>query len=443
MNPDVLGQVEQKNHKTLMKRDETTRHDSDQDEPAAVKRRGRPRRKLVLVEEFVRGHPTWSTRSISRALLRLHPAEFTDFEQARSLVRYVRGELSASDRRMPYMTMPRPETGQRVANVEQYLRDRLVATEHELKAIRSKLGGMEEFASKIRDVVRPIKPCVWQTRGRSKGRHEIAPVLLLGDWHIGEVIRENETESLNKYNSQVARDGLERIICAFLDWVECNRSVYDMPECAIIGLGDWISGEIRDELRVTAEFPSPVQAVKAGQLLAEAIGTIAGHFKTVSVYEVGGDNHGRMTKRPRAKRKAEDNLGYVVYSIANAMLRKCKNVLLMPTEGMKMLVHVNGIPMLCEHGDNVRAWMGVPWYGINREVGREATRRMNDLRFRYLVTGHWHTPCFLEDRIIVNGSLSGTSEYDHACGRFARPCQVGFMVSARHGVFDFTPFYRS
>jgi hypothetical protein len=83
----------------------------------------------------------------------------------------------------------------------------------------------------------------------------------------------------------------------------------------------------------------------------------------------------------------------------------------------------------------------LPHYGFARLVGKEAVRRMNtDLGFHYLSIGHFHEPNFISNRILVNGSLSGTSEFDHVCGRHAAPSQLAYMMHSEHGIFNLTPF---
>jgi hypothetical protein len=111
---------------------------------------------------------------------------------------------------------------------------------------------------------------------------------------------------------------------------------------------------------------------------------------------------------------------------------------------MKLTFNIGKYTFLGEHGDTVKSWMGVPFYGIERERAREATRRMHDGRgFHYLIMGHWHSPIFAGQAdaagMIVGGCLGGTTAYDHSCGRISPPSQSGFLVGKR-GAFGFVPF---
>ena len=175
--------------------------------------------------------------------------------------------------------------------------------------------------------------------------------------------------------------------------------------------------------------------------MGEGLARLASHFNRLDVAQCGADNHGRLQKKPQAKQKATNNWSFLVHTIAHTYVSEHTNVHISQTEGIKMLVDVNGWKFLIEHGDLFKAWMGIPFYGIQRGQGRESMRRMNtDQGFHYQCIGHWHVPTFLGGMTIINGSMSGTSEFDHGAGRHANPSQVAFMVHPRNGVFNVVPF---
>ncbi len=328
---------------------------------------------------------------------------------------------------------------------ELHLRELNRGLMEENKRLHSSLGRQKEHIAQVCGAVAAAAPypAFAYPKSNSKTAHPVEPVLMLSDLHIGEVVERDEVEGFNRYNWDIAQAGLFGIVEDFLRWVEAQRQWYRIEQCTVLCEGDYVSGDIHDELKATNEFPLPVQTANAGTLLGEVFRILAGHFKRVSAIECGADNHGRLQKKPQAKQKAQNSMSYLVHHIANAAASRCANVVPKMAIGMKELAAINGRKFLCEHGDTIRGWAGLPFYGFQREVGREAVRRMNTSRgFDYLCIGHFHVPTFLENRIIVNGSLSGTSEFDHACGRHAHPCQVAFLVHPAHGIFNLTPFVR-
>ena len=322
-----------------------------------------------------------------------------------------------------------------------YLRDENRLLLRQIKQLRKRLGEQKEFYQQLSAAVRACDPpprIPWKS-GRKSGKPVVA-VLKLSDWQIGEVISAAETAGFGRFNWEIAQQRVAFILDAFLRWIETQRHGYRIDECTLLCEGDWISGDIHRELSVTNEFPVPVQAANAGKLLGDAIMRVSQHFTRVHVSSVGADNHGRLTARPQFKQKATNNLSYIVETIAAAYVARLKNVKFERAQGIQALVEVNGKRFLSMHGDTVRGWMGIPYYGLERLRGREASRRMQQAGFDYISLGHFHVPSWTSGNLLINGSLTGTTEFDHAVGRHAAPSQVAFLVHPIHGVFNFTPF---
>jgi len=310
------------------------------------------------------------------------------------------------------------------------------------KDLRLKVGAQKELGNEIGAALRAADRFPRYTYAKPQvSKSSVVPALMLSDWHIGEVIQYDEMEGFNEFNQQIAEDRIFGIVDSFLKWVEVQRKIYKISKLSVIALGDWVSGNIHAELLATNEFPLPVQTAKAGMLLGEVMCRLASHFDEVEVNEVGADNHGRLQPKPQAKQKSANSMSYLVHTIANQYSGKQGNITYKEAAGIKMIATIANHNFLLEHGDTVKAFMGIPYYGMNRERGREAIKRMGTTKeFDYMGIGHWHVPGFIEGAVIVNGSLSGTTEFDHSVGRHSDPCQVAFMVHPKHGVFNWTPF---
>jgi hypothetical protein len=347
-----------------------------------------------------------------------------------------------------YMYIPsrskKPQDAQKeedVTNQILHLRARIDEITRENLALRKAIGKQEELAQQVIHAIKAAPPPPPWSYKPPHSRKAVTPVLALSDWHIGEIIEPDETEGFGEYNYRIAEQRIFDVVDGFLRWVGVQRSAYNISSCVVLGLGDYVSGDIHRELIATNEFPLPVQTAKAGLLLGEVLHRLSAHFDVVRVMEVGADNHGRLTRKPQSKQKALNNMSFLVHTIANTRVEKCKNVFPVAAWGMKMVTDIGGWKFLLEHGDNYRGWMGIAYYSIARGTGREALKRMNtDKTFHYQCMGHWHVPAFVEGRTLINGSLSGTSEYDHANGRYSEPSQIAFMVHPEHGVFNIVAF---
>jgi len=322
------------------------------------------------------------------------------------------------------------------------LKKQIRILEGERKKLIDQLADREEFASACSAAVTAMDPYPkFKYAQPSKLAIPITAVIVFSDWHIGEYIDSRQTEGFGKYNWDIAQKRALSITQDFIKFTDVQRTAYNIQECRVFSLGDLISGDIHRELSVTNEFPIPEQAVKAGTLLGECIRRLSAHYNRVVVDAVGADNHGRLNPKPQAKQKTNNNMSFISHEIAKVATSACPNVSWNIAEGAKQLAIVNSRRFLLEHGDNIKGSMGFPYYGFGRLIGREATRRMGTNKyFDMLCIGHWHVPALIEGRTLVNGSLSGTSEYDSGCGRHAPPAQIAFLVHPEHGIFNFTAF---
>ena len=325
-----------------------------------------------------------------------------------------------------------------------YLQKEVAALESQNRALRMQLGKQEVLIERLSEALEAAPPYPKAYKLRPiKHAKPVWPVMLWSDWHIGEVVEEDETEGFGKYCYDIAQDRLYDIVDRFLRWIQVQRKIHKIEHCAVFVLGDLISGDIHEELRRYNEFPLPVQAAKAGYLMSEAVRRLASHFKSVHLWCVGGDNHSRLVPKPQAKKRFENSMQYLVQSVATTALAKHQNVIFHEAKSAKTIASVNEWNFLLMHGDQVKSYLGLPFYGLVRERDREARKRMRAsdmIKYDYIVLGHFHVPSIIEDQILINGALCGTTELDHICGRFAAPAQVAFMVHPEHGLFGWTPF---
>jgi len=303
-------------------------------------------------------------------------------------------------------------------------------------------GTVERFFSEVLEAVSVIKPIARKyTPPKAKGTKH-STVLHLTDWHIGEVVDPSEIENFNSFNPEIARDRVIMLCEKIIDWISLHRHNYVIDELVIIVTGDMIAGDIHMELMRTNAFPPPVQACEAGSLLAEAVAMLAPHYKKVRVEFIVPDNHSRLTQRVQFKEAGLNSYNYIVGFIAKEQLNKHKNIEFNLHTQVEKVVEVQGFRYLCFHGHQIKGWAGFPYYGIDRKAGKEARARMNrtrDKHFHKMLIGHYHAPLRHPDWLI-GGSLSGTTEFDHAAGRDSSPCQTAWLMHPKFGEREYNEF---
>lgn len=328
------------------------------------------------------------------------------------------------------------------ATVE-HLRAQIAEREGTIRRYRESHGGRIELAREICQAVKALTPhSNVPYKPRDKNKAEVAFVANLSDLHIGEITRPAETGGFGAFNYDIARKRMKSYVTNLIDWVTCQRSAYNIPDLTVFGIGDYVSGNIHQELLVTNEFTLPGQTARAAQVIAESLRLLTPHFRNVTFHGIGADNHGRLQPKPQAKQKSENNMSYLVHALIEAYMAGHGNFKLIAHEDMKPTIEVAAHRFLVHHGDTIKCVLGVPFYGLERDRGREATRRMKapGRDFDYVNIGHFHVPNWLSENIFINGSLSGTSEFDHSCGRHAAPAQISYLVHPRWGAFNYVPW---
>lgn len=314
-----------------------------------------------------------------------------------------------------------------------------------LKSYRSDHGQLEVFFGQVTDCIEPVTPLpvVYQKK-KGKGS-EVVAVMQISDGHMGAVQVGSEIENFNEFNPDICRQRQINYAHKFINWVEMHRTSYNIHECAVLVTGDLISGDIHDELKITNAFPSPVQVVKAAEVLSEQMSLVCQIFDKVTVHFIAEDNHARLVKKPQAKEAGYNSLNYLVGYIAKQTLALHSNLEFNLYPMYEKVVKVSTRNYLISHGHGLQGWMGIPWYSIGRHVGKEAQARMSiimddfvkakEIGFHKYVFGHWHTP-FDHPLYSCCGAVQGTDAYDHKSGRHAEPSQTSWMVHPKWGEFD-------
>lgn len=309
----------------------------------------------------------------------------------------------------------------RLAQVDQ---DRL--TEEWVKV---KLGSLKVAADKTAPPSWTVRP----PKGRSVSG---VPTLFGSDWHWGEVVDPAEVHGVNAYDLSIAHARARTMIERAIDLLTRHVSGGTYPGIVFALGGDMVSGDIHDELSQTNDAPMLPVVLDLVAALTWCIKTLADRFGAVFVPCVTG-NHGRMTKKPRAKQRAATNLDWLTYQLLAAAFNGDKRVSFLIPDGSDAHWKVYGIRYCLTHGDQFRGGDGM--IGALGPVARGDKRKRSrngqiGAPYDVLLMGHWHQ-LFQTGRFVVNGSLKGYDEYAAVSNfDFERAQQALWLTHPTHGI---------
>lgn len=322
-----------------------------------------------------------------------------------------------------------------------FLKDQLKSLRSEHTRLGKSYANIRQFREELFQSVealpkyRPMR--VPKRRAQSP---EADYVIFLSDWHTGLAFPGDEVGYFNTYNWVIAQARRKRLWTKIAHHVEVMRHAYRIDRCHILCLGDFVNGALRDESLMYDEFAPPEQAIRAGRALGEFAWEVGKFFPETNLHYLSTDNHGRLTKKVQSQGRAAWSWNPVVFAMVEATLGSREGIRLQEHPYVHMDVPIMGRIFWCEHGNDVRSWMGIPYYGLDRRRKAESERRARFKKepYDYHVIGHWHTWSTGENWL-MNPSLCGVTPHDHSCVRGSAPAQAVCLVS-RHGWHGHTNF---
>lgn len=311
------------------------------------------------------------------------------------------------------------------------LKSQLENTHREMADLRR----VAELADNIM-AANPQPPKWLVPKAPKKGTHKAIMCAILSDCHFDEVIRPEEIGWKNSYNRNIATLRLEKWAQGFVAQSRDYLSGLEYEGAVVCLGGDIFSGNIHDELRETNEDTIFGSMLYWSEQVCAALELIADYFGKLHVPCVVG-NHGRMTRKSRAKLRARDNLDWFLAHLVARHFKNDPRVTVEVPDDADCFFTVYNTTHLLTHGDQTSGGGGIGgiWPPIMRMIARKQVR-YNDKPFDLTVMGHWHQLILAPSQgLIVNGSTKGYDEYAATSNfRPERPQQAMWVVTPENGI---------
>ena len=280
---------------------------------------------------------------------------------------------------------------------------------------------MDLFREEIRKF--NAQPARRRVSHRDMTVHNEAIYAMLSDIHYGIAY----DTAAGKYNPNIAYDRVLRYAEEIADLGELHQ----IDTCYVSLLGDLISGNIHNVIRVENRENIVQQVIGVSELIAEFLHELSSKFQEVHVNAVSG-NHSRLDLNADDALRG-DKLDELIPWYCKTKLANCDNIVwhenvIDATIGD---FDIYGINYITVHGD----------YDNNLQRSASQIERMTRQPIDYIVAGHMHVPELRLESIgmIRNGSVCGSGdEYTMKKRLFGYPCQVCLIVN-ENGIKDYIP----
>lgn len=306
----------------------------------------------------------------------------------------------------------------------------------ELDAMKQALALVEKIEGST------IQPPKWLTPKKPKNSAATL-VAMLSDTHFDEVVNPDEINGLNAYNREIASMRLEKWAVNLIKMARHYLAGIEYDGIMIILGGDILSGDIHDELTQTNADTMLSSVLFWAQEIGAAIGLLTEEFGSCHVVSVMG-NHGRTTRKPRAKLRAKTNFDWLIAKMIERHFSADKRITFQIPESADALAKIYSTGLLITHGDQVNGGGGIG--GIYPPIMRLRARKQQNHQamgsgFDSLMMGHWHS-YLSTPTLTINGSMKGFDEYA-AISNFAfePPQQAMLIVTPERGITIHAPIF--
>jgi hypothetical protein len=274
--------------------------------------------------------------------------------------------------------------------------------------------------------------------------------LLLSDIQLGSRVEEEETGGLSAFGWDIFCERNARMESAIRSIRDTQRSSVPVKRLNIFGLGDYGDGhEIFKGHPWELDMHVAQQVTEGPWVIAQTIVRLLDLFSEIHFFTVYG-NHGRVGQ----KREATPVLAswdYIFVRFLELMTGPQPDAEGKPritfhyAQSWWSLVERMGLRFLMIHGDDVKSWMNLPYYGLERARTRWAHLIQQHLppesgpvTFDVMLVGHHHTPAYIETAsgpILLNGCWPGGSKFSEKVLQAASPpAQWYFGIHPTHGI---------
>lgn len=309
--------------------------------------------------------------------------------------------------------------------------------EEELSSLRKALDTVQRLEQS------DLQPPNWLLPRERQRAQASTLVAMLSDLHLDEVVLPEEVDGLNAYNRNIAEIRLRAWTVNTIKMARAHLAGLRYDGFVLLLGGDIFSGDIHEELSETNEDTMIGSLLFWSEQIATAVGMLADEFKKVHIAAVAG-NHGRTTRKPRAKLRARTNYDWLLAKMLERHFATDKRITFQIPESSDCLVSIYGRGHLLTHGDQAHGGSGIGgiYPPIMRLRARKAQRYLAvDWSFDTLWLGHWHQ-YLPSPSLIINGSMKGYDEYAYINNfQHEQPQQALAVVTSHRGIILQAPVF--
>lgn len=312
--------------------------------------------------------------------------------------------------------------------LDRKLDDKLRASQSVIRDLRGQLKSKELKIDELEKTIDLI--CLLQNSTdkpkpiitAKSGRNQLLPIIQWSDWHVEELVDSRKTQGKNKYNLDIAKQRAEKCVQSTIKMIRHAGTFGKVSSMLLVLGGDFITGDIHEELSETNLLGPSEACVYAYELISSGLQALDAerYLKEVRVLCLVG-NHGRTTKKMRFKNGAEKSFESIIYSFLQKRFNGGKFKFIIPKGGVELVPLTDSFNIRGFHGHQVKYQGGIG--GLTIPLTKWIYRQDQSSPANFNFVHHWHQYGLPNPKCLCNGSLKGYDEYATEHGFPYEPAQ--------------------
>lgn len=322
------------------------------------------------------------------------------------------------------------------------------ALREENKRLRGHVVVQEDLFERVAAELREPRPIPKLKFSRAKGKRRRDVILPLFDMQYGALVRSSDTlGEIGGFDARVFEARLKKYVGAVTDSLSDYSDGHSLEHLVFVLGGDLVEGDdVFAGQPWQLEMDPVEQVVNLEPLLCWALLEIVDAFvnelggKSVNLLGILG-NHGRVGGKRAGARPSTYSWDYLLLKILERSLSRVPwNTFAIEPSGA-CYFDSRGHTFAVIHGDEVKSWGGLPFYGLTRHDAK-MVRTLGTV-FDYLLLGHHHQPANIPigyGEHIMSGNWVGATNLSRFVGSNT-PSQAVLYVSEEYGASDRSLIY--
>lgn len=314
------------------------------------------------------------------------------------------------------------------------------------------LGKREEWLRQVVEAARiPVeRPEFIVAPANHNALPERAVILPIFDIQYGQHVQAQDTPfSKGGFSDEVFQERLDAYVAKVTAFLRDKAASCQFTELHIPLGGDLVEGDqIYPGMAWQLEKDPIRQVLDLRTRLSEGLRQIIRFARedlgvqAVAIYCVPG-NHGKVGGKRAGATPSTYSWDYMAAELILDDLREEQVDLKVNEPSGAVLFTVLGHTFLTIHGDEIKGWGGLPFYGLAKADGQFI--RLGEVIHDYLLMGHHHQPGNIPNGSgganIVSGDWVGPNNLSRIIKAGSRPQQRALIVSAKHGLVEEAHIY--